>query len=126
MKNSSSSTRSNDAIATASNLMSAQKAKTAQSNLSEPPAVAGGLRLAIFTSRDQPPATAGGSDLGNQAPSRKRRDRQECLSYCGKFDRGCSVTLFTTTLGSGRSVPSLTGAPIIISAVLMPSITRPN
>ena len=53
-------------------------------------------------------------------------DRQECRSYWGKFARGCKVTLFTTMLGSGRSVPSFTGAPIIISAVLIPSITRPN
>ena len=44
----------------------------------------------------------------------------------GKFERGCSVILLITTLSDGRSVPCCVGAVIMISAFLMPSITRPN
>lgn len=44
----------------------------------------------------------------------------------GKFDLGCRVTLLITTLSEGLGVPSAVGACMIISALLMPSITRPK
>src|SRR5213595_875867 len=44
----------------------------------------------------------------------------------GKFARGWRVTFLMMTLSAGLGVPGAVGAPMIISAFLIPSITRPK
>src|SRR5258707_35573 len=44
----------------------------------------------------------------------------------GKFVRGCRVTRLITTLFEGRGLPCSVGAPMMTSAFLIPSMTRPK